>query len=49
MQDKRRSTTNLMTDSQEWPAIPFDTWTDTCAALYLYTQMVGKYRLAHTL
>ena len=37
-----------MTDRQEWPAIPFDPWMDTCAALHLYTQIVGKYRLAHT-
>ncbi len=31
-----------------WPAIPFDAWKDTCAALHLFTQVVGKYRLAHT-
>ena len=37
-----------MTDSVEWPAIPFEPWRDTCAALHLYTQIVGKYRLAHT-
>ena len=37
-----------MTDRTYWPAIPFDPWKDTCAALHLYTQIVGKYRLAHT-
>lgn len=37
-----------MTDGAEWPAIPFEPWKDTCAALHLYTQIVGKYRLAHT-
>ena len=37
-----------MTDSQEWQAILFEPWIDTCAALHLYTQIVGKYRLAHT-
>lgn len=37
-----------MTDSAEWPAIPFEPWKATCAALHLYTQIVGKYRLAHT-
>lgn len=37
-----------MTDSASWPAIPFEPWKETCAALHLYTQIVGKYRLAHT-
>ena len=37
-----------MNDDAEWPAIPFAPWKDTCAALHLYTQVVGKYRLAHT-
>ena len=37
-----------MTDITAWPAIPFGPWQDTCAALHLYTQIVGKYRLAHT-
>ncbi|QDM39636.1 DUF5996 family protein [Altererythrobacter sp. TH136] len=37
-----------MTDSAEWPSIPFEPWKDTCAALHLYAQIVGKYRLAHT-
>ena len=32
----------------DWPDIPFKPWADTCAALHLYTQIVGKYRLAHT-
>jgi hypothetical protein len=37
-----------MTDDAQWPAIPFEPWKDTCAALHLYAQIVGKYRLAHT-
>ena len=37
-----------MTDGADWPAIPFEPWKETCAALHLYTQVVGKYRLAHT-
>jgi hypothetical protein len=37
-----------MSDRSLWPAIPFDAWKDTCAALHLFTQIVGKYRLAHT-
>jgi hypothetical protein len=31
-----------------WPDIPFPPWRDTCAALHLYAQIVGKYRLART-
>lgn len=37
-----------MTDTDNWPVIQFEPWKDTCAALHLYTQIVGKYRLAHT-
>jgi hypothetical protein len=29
-----------------WPDIPFEPWRESCAALHLFTQMVGKYRLA---
>ena len=31
-----------------WPDIPFNAWHETCAALHLYCQVVGKYRLART-
>jgi hypothetical protein len=31
-----------------WPDIPFTPWQETCAALHLYAQVVGKYRLART-
>ena len=31
-----------------WPAIPYAPWADTCTALHLWCQIVGKYRLAHT-
>jgi Family of unknown function (DUF5996) len=31
-----------------WPDIPFEAWQDTCSALHLYCQIVGKYRLART-
>jgi hypothetical protein len=37
-----------MTGNTSWPAIPFGVWQESCAALHLYTQIVGKYRLAHT-
>jgi len=31
-----------------WPALPFAAWQDTCATLHLWTQIVGKVRLAQT-
>lgn len=37
-----------MSDKTPWPALPYEEWADTCNALHLWTQIVGKYRLAHT-
>lgn len=31
-----------------WPALPYADWAETCTALHLWSQIVGKYRLAHT-
>ena len=31
-----------------WPDIPYPPWRETSTALHLYTQIVGKYRLART-
>ncbi|RZM99462.1 hypothetical protein CWO91_35935 [Bradyrhizobium genosp. SA-3] len=31
-----------------WPDIPFEKWRETCSALHMYSQIVGKYRLART-
>ncbi len=31
-----------------WPALPYAAWRDTCATLHLWTQVVGKIRLAQT-
>jgi len=31
-----------------WPSLPFDAWRDTCATLHLWTQIVGKIRLAQS-
>jgi hypothetical protein len=42
-QDKRGTAVNA-----NWPDIPFKAWHETCAALHLYCQIVGKYRLART-
>lgn len=33
-------------DEQPWPALPFIGWQDTCATLHMWTQVVGKVRLA---
>jgi hypothetical protein len=33
---------------RDWPALPFPQWRETCAALHLWSQIVGKYRLART-
>jgi hypothetical protein len=35
-----------MPEHDQWPSLPFDDWKDTCATLHLWTQMVGKIRLA---
>jgi Family of unknown function (DUF5996) len=31
-----------------WPSLPLEAWSDTCATLHLWTQIVGKVRLAQT-
>lgn len=31
-----------------WPSIPYAQWRETCTALHLWCQIIGKYRLAHT-
>lgn len=31
-----------------WPEIPYEPWRETCSALHLFMQVVGKYRLAWT-
>jgi len=33
--------------ANEWPDLPLAEWEDTCATLQLWTQVVGKIRLAH--
>src|SRR5262245_17740564 len=34
--------------SASWPDLPFAAWSETCATLHLWTQIVGKVRLAAT-
>ena len=31
----------------DWPDLPLSAWADSCATLHLWTQVVGKIRLAH--
>jgi hypothetical protein len=30
----------------QWPALPYAQWSDTCATLHMWTQVVGKIRMA---
>src|SRR5258708_25340138 len=40
---------NGLLDSPEcWPALPLEAWKDTYATLHMWTQIVGKVRLALT-
>ena len=36
------------TTGETWPSLPLEAWSDTCATLHLWMQIVGKIRLAHT-
>jgi Family of unknown function (DUF5996) len=36
------------TKAASWPELPTEAWRDTCATLQLWTQIVGKIRLART-
>jgi hypothetical protein len=35
-------------DAARWPALPYAAWRDTCETLHLWTQVIGKVRLALT-
>src|SRR5262249_44748281 len=37
-----------VTMANPWPEITLSSWRETCAALQLYAQVIGKYRLART-
>lgn len=36
------------TDRGAWPDQPYPAWRETCTALHLWTQIVGKIRLSQT-
>ena len=33
---------------ETWPSLPLDAWSETCATLHLWTQIVGKIRMVQT-
>ena len=35
-------------DPEEWPSLPFEAWSETCATLHRWTQIVGKVRLTQS-
>src|SRR5664279_2107731 len=37
-----------MPHDNHWPDLPYDAWRDTCVTLHLWSQVVGKIRLAST-
>ena len=36
----------MQSDNSSWPELVYADWQDTCATLHLWTQIVGKIRLA---
>lgn len=38
----------ITSGSNAWPSLSFQEWKDTCATLHMWTQIVGKIRLAQT-
>ena len=38
----------MSTEASEWPDLPLRAWQDTCDTLHLYTQIIGKIRLAQS-
>jgi hypothetical protein len=34
--------------NEDWPALPLDEWQETCSTLHMWTQVIGKVRLALT-
>ena len=38
----------VITPTEIWPSLPLEAWSETCATLHLWTQIVGKIRLAQS-
>src|SRR4029077_10623137 len=41
-------TPTVPADSERWPSLPLEAWSDTYATLHRWTQIVGKVRLAQS-
>lgn len=39
-------TSRTTSHSESWPSLPLEAWSDTCATLHLWAQIVGKVRVA---
>src|SRR6266487_2250079 len=39
-------TNNIVEHDQSWPSLPYEEWQDTYVTLHMWTQIVGKIRLA---
>src|SRR5215813_14169614 len=49
MTKKNREMTNAMRKaeaSESWPVLPLEAWKDTCDTLHMWTQIIGKVKLA---
>src|ERR1700750_422499 len=44
----RRAYASGMTREEAWPELPLAAWQDTYATLHLWTQIIGKIRMAQT-
>ena len=46
MDDKVNRQAQGIARNESWPALPLGEWQDTCATRHMWTQIVGKVRLA---
>jgi hypothetical protein len=46
--DPKRPEMGALDSPERWPALPYAAWQDTCETLHMWTQIVGKTRLALT-
>ena len=39
---------STLSNAEAWPTLPLEAWSDTCATLHMWTQIVGKIRLTQS-
>jgi hypothetical protein len=39
---------STLSNAEAWPSLPLEAWSDTCATLHMWTQIVGKIRLTQS-